>query len=309
MKRVSLNLEGKRIGVLGKGGSGKTTIAILLARLMKERGYEVCLLDADSTNLGIEQALGVPQAPRPLLDFYGGMIFGGGLVTCPVDDPFPLPGADISLSDLPGQNYVLTPESIVFLTAGKIGDKGPGAGCDGPISKIARDFRIRWNGRRPVTLVDFKAGFEDSARGTITSLDWILLVVDPTSASIQMAAEMTETVKKMQAGFLPATQHLDSPDKVEVAKKIFTETKIKGVIIVLNKVKDQQTLSYLRSILQAKDISIAGHVWEDPSISEAWLKGKKLQLGKSKAGLEEVIKNLEMAEAKHFTSHAKEKQK
>ena len=50
------------------------------------------ILDADSTNLGMPGALGLTSEPEPLLDLFGGMAFSGGRVTCPVDDPTPLPG-------------------------------------------------------------------------------------------------------------------------------------------------------------------------------------------------------------------------
>jgi hypothetical protein len=89
-------LQGCRLGIFGKGGSGKSTLAVLLARALNARGYEACILDADSTNVGLHQALGVPWPPRPLIEHFGGMVFSGGNVTCPVDDPTPLPGACVS---------------------------------------------------------------------------------------------------------------------------------------------------------------------------------------------------------------------
>jgi hypothetical protein len=49
------------------------------------------VLDADSTNIGLAQALGIEQPPAPLLDY-----FGGGAVTYPMDDPVPLIGADLA---------------------------------------------------------------------------------------------------------------------------------------------------------------------------------------------------------------------
>jgi len=234
-------LAGKRIGVFGKGGSGKSTVLVLLARVLRQRGYEVCILDADSTNIGMPGALGIDRAPKTLIDYFGGMVFSGGLVTCPVDDPTPLPGAEFSLEELPSEFYAQSQDGITLLEAGKIGDQGPGAGCDGPISKVARDIKIHQNGEQPVTLVDFKAGFEDSARGVITSLDWAVVVVDPTVAAVEMAANMKDMVRQIKEGVLPATDHLESPELVEWANKIFDQARIKDVSIVLNNVRDEET--------------------------------------------------------------------
>ena len=79
----------ERSGSLASGGAGKTTSVVLIARALAQAGYTACIFDADSTNIGVHQALGVHQPPAPLIDYFGGMIFNGGPVTCPVDDPTP----------------------------------------------------------------------------------------------------------------------------------------------------------------------------------------------------------------------------
>jgi CO dehydrogenase maturation factor len=63
------------IAIAGKGGSGKTTIAGTLARMIARQGREVWAIDADSTpNLGItlglsrEAANAVAPMPRSILD-------------------------------------------------------------------------------------------------------------------------------------------------------------------------------------------------------------------------------------------------
>jgi CO dehydrogenase nickel-insertion accessory protein CooC1 len=289
-------LAGERIGIFGKGGSGKSTIAVLLARALEGCGYRVHILDADSTNIGLAQALGFAASPVSLIDYYGGTVFGGGLVTCPVDDPTPLPGAEVLLNRLPREYYVQNDEGTVLLTAGKIGDKGPGAGCDGPISKIARDLRVYAGQERPVTLVDFKAGFEDSARGVITGLDWAIVIVDPTSASIRMAANMKDMVNQMKAGKLPATAHLRSSELVDLAQRIFREARIKDVSFVLNKVEDQETENYLRGKLEEEGIKPIGVIHRDPSISLSWLKGAPLDATKTSKDVERIVEELEVAD-------------
>ena len=296
MANIHANLAGKRIGVVGKGGSGKSTLTILLASELRVRGYEVCILDADSTNIGLHQALGIPNPPSSLIDYFGGMVFSGGSVTCPVDDPTPLLGAEISLDQLPHEYMTRNPEGIILLSAGKIGDLGPGAGCDGPINKIARDLRIRADGTPPVTLVDFKAGFEDAARGAITGLDWILVVVDPTNAAIQMAIHMKAMVNQMKAGNPPATEHLEDPELVKLARSIFRESKIRDVMAVLNKVRDEEMEEYLRSELDAAGVCVIGAIKEDPSVTITWLRGTRLEGDDLISETERVVDALEAAD-------------
>jgi CO dehydrogenase maturation factor len=298
-------LYGKRIGIFGTGGSGKSTVTVLLAKALRDLDYEVCVLDADSTNVGLPHALGTDKSPVPLLDYYGGMVFSGGAVTCPVDDPTPLDGADVTIGELPSAYHALSPEGIHLLLAGKLGDKGPGAGCDGPIAKIARDLRIHVAGLESVTLVDFKAGFEDSARGNIVSLDWIVVIVDPTTAAIQMAINMRDMVDQLRAGNLPATAHLEHPDLVALANQLYREADVKGVLFILNRIRNDETELYVLGRLAEKGIKPVGVIHDDPSLSMAWLKGGPLDGTKTKAEVEGIIEALERTERKYALSQEK----
>jgi energy-coupling factor transporter ATP-binding protein EcfA2 len=90
MTERSHPLASTRLGVLGKSGSGKSTVLVLLARTLRRWRYDVTVVDADSTNVGLHLALDLDQPPASLLDQDGGMMFSGGMVPCPVDDPTPL---------------------------------------------------------------------------------------------------------------------------------------------------------------------------------------------------------------------------
>jgi CO dehydrogenase maturation factor len=289
------SLAGKKIGIFGKGGSGKSTATALLAQVFGERGYEVCILDADSTNVGLHLALGLDQPPAPLMDYFGGTVFRGGLVSCPVDDPTPLCNALIQWNILPKAYYARTQDGIRYLVAGKIGDQGPGAGCDGPVAKIARDLSIKGVSDRAVTLVDFKAGFEDSARGVITGLDWAVVIVDPTHAAIQMAADMKNMVDQIKAGRLPATQHLETPALVEMANTLFRDAPIQGVFFVLNRVTSEQMEEFLNDKLKAHGLKPLGIIYADAAIAMSWLTGSRLESQQARQEVRTIVDELERA--------------
>ncbi|MGD2070716.1 MAG: P-loop NTPase [Gemmatimonadota bacterium] len=269
-------LSGQRIGLFGKGGSGKSTVTVMLARALRDQGYPVVVLDADSTNVGLAAALGADREPDPLLEHFGGMVFSGGSVTCPVDDPTPLTAADLSVEALPSRFVGHCGRNIHLLTAGKLGELGPGAGCDGPVAKIARDLRLRVQGSRPLTLVDFKAGFEDAARGVITSVDRLVAVVDPTTAAVAIAGHMLGMVRAIRGGTPPATEHLERPDLVETQRRLFRDTRVRDVQCVLNRVPTPQVEARLREVLSGMGIPVLGVLGDDPDVAEQWLLGVPL---------------------------------
>ncbi|MBZ0268657.1 AAA family ATPase [bacterium] len=290
-------LAGLRLGVFGKGGSGKSTFVVLLAQVLQEQGYKVCVVDADSTNEGTSQALGVVPPPRPLIDYYGGMVFGGGAVTCPVDDPTKLPEANVSPATLPSEYWGVSPEGIRLLILGKMGNRGPGAGCDGPIAKIARDLRVSLDEWEQVTLLDFKAGFEDVARGVITGLDWVVVVVDPSTAAFNMAVSMERTVHALGDGAEPATAHLESEDLVEAARSIYREARVRGVFVVLNRVPAGRLEAYIEGKLRAEGLAPIGAIRGNNVIRDAWAFGKPLRSRKSCAEVAAIAAEIEVRAA------------
>jgi len=63
-----------RIGLSGKGGVGKSTIAAVLSRSLARQGHQVVAVDCDSDpNLGVSIGLGVQESDRirSLLDQSG----------------------------------------------------------------------------------------------------------------------------------------------------------------------------------------------------------------------------------------------
>lgn len=63
-----------RVGIMGKGGVGKSTIAAVLSRSIARHGHEVVAIDADSDpNLGVSIGLGERASDqiRSLLDQSG----------------------------------------------------------------------------------------------------------------------------------------------------------------------------------------------------------------------------------------------
>jgi CO dehydrogenase nickel-insertion accessory protein CooC1 len=291
------SLRGKKVGIFGKGGSGKSTVTVLLARAFRRAGYEVAVLDADSTNAGLPEALGLEASPEPLIEHFGGMVFSGGSVTCPVDDPTPLEAPDIFLDSPPEGQARKSPDGIWLLVAGKMGQRGPGAGCDGPIAKIVRDVRIHDRGEEPVTLVDFKAGFEDTARGVIIGLDWALVVVDPTLAAVQMAIDLKDTVEELKRGALPATEHLSRPALIGLARDLYRRARIEGVFHLLNKVSDAATERVLRTKLGKEGIDPIGVMPTIPSIAASWLEGAPLDSITAELVLLDVVRRIETAES------------
>jgi len=236
--------------ICGKGGSGKSTVAALLACAMQKRGKKVFLVDADESNIGLYRMLGL-ETPQPLMDSLGGKKgfrertkTNAGLTLGGPPRLFP---DNMTLNNLP-KACVASLEGIKVMSVGKIHHFGEGCAC--PMGSL---FRMLFSslkvGKDDLVIVDTTAGVEHFGRSLDKQCDHILCVVDPSYESTVMAKKVCSLAK--QAG-LP-------------------------VSVILNKVTPEIEADILKAL---EEVNIIGQVPNEHSIFINTLKGKALVPGK-----------------------------
>lgn len=184
-----------KIEVSGKGGCGKSTLSVLLARSMKEQGYRVLLVDGDESNIGLEKLTGISE-PVHLLDYLGGKKGFKAKLNQAVmmDNPAGLFSGKQTIDDLPKECIATSKDGLEMLVIGKIHHMGEGCAC--PMGVLSKKFLASLETRdKEVILVDSEAGVEHFGRGIVGECDLILGIIDPTAESFQLAKKMSEMAK------------------------------------------------------------------------------------------------------------------
>ena len=163
-----------KLGVVGKGGVGKTTLSGLLARAYAEQGRHVVAIDTDSNpNLGLSLGLSLAETEAvPVLPRTAVMGAGG---TTPAHE----------LIEEYGR---ATPAGPMLLSAIKVAEAGAGCTCGGHAT--VRSLLADALEDVDLTLVDMEAGLEHLSRsgGTLAHADLLLVVCEPTRKSVLTAA-------------------------------------------------------------------------------------------------------------------------
>ena len=238
----------RKIAVCGKGGSGKSSVVSLLAQAMREKGLRVLVVDSDESNQGLHRKLGLHERPAPLLELVGGKkavfpSFAGEAEA----KPNVLTQERVPVADLPDR-YVSRTDGIGLVSIGKILQSLEGCAC--PMGALSREFLKRLDLEEDeIAIVDMEAGIEHFGRGVESSLGSVLIVVDP------------------------------SFDSLELAEKIHTlaaEVGIKNVWAVLNKIPSEEMATRLGARLQAAGVPVVGYIGQDAEIFESGLEGRPL---------------------------------
>lgn len=187
--------RGLRIAVSGKGGTGKTTIAAVLAHCFNNDGYRVLAVDADP-DANLASALGIPpqradaitpiSARRELIKERTGADpaeFGQLFKMNPVVDDIP-------------DEYAIDVDGIKMIVMGAV--KKGGAGCACPESVLLRSLlsEIILN-RDEVIIVDMEAGIEHLGRATAKAIDRMLIAVEPGMRSISTAKTIMRMAREI----------------------------------------------------------------------------------------------------------------
>jgi len=254
----------KKIAICGKGGSGKTTIVVLLANGLRDRGHRVLVVDSDESNPGIYRMLGLEKRPEPLL----GLVGGKKKVFQAFSENSELPKSiltqeEIRTSDLPSQ-YIVERDRIRLVCIGKILQSLEGCAC--PMGVLNREFLKRLSLEEDeVVLVDMEAGIEHFGRGVETSVDSVLAVTEP------------------------------SLDSLELAEKIGTlaaEVGMEGAWAILNKVPSEEIALRLREELERKGIPIIGFIGYDSEVFLAGLEGRPIRSDEVERDIGSVLDQL-----------------
>lgn len=170
-----------KLGIVGKGGVGKTTVTALLARSVSATGRRVVTIDTDSNpNLGLslgltrEAAESVPVLPRSVIIGPRGIVGPRGRTTA---------------ADLIAEYGRETPAGVTLLSAIQVTEAGGGCTCSGhhTVRSLLSDVLAE---TADVTIVDMEAGIEHLSRagGTLAYVDALLVVVEPSRKSVITAA-------------------------------------------------------------------------------------------------------------------------
>ncbi len=238
---------GYTIAITGKGGTGKSTIAALIIRLLKEEKLgSVLAVDADpNSNLAEFLGLKVEDSVGSIID---------DIAAHP--EKIPSGMTKDRFIEYQVQTTILEAEGFDVLTMGR--PEGPGCYCyansvlRNVVGKLIKDYDY--------VVIDNEAGLEHLSRRTTREADALLIVSDATAAGMRAAARIYELVKelkiKIKKSFLVVNRSGIKPkalvEGLEYLTSIPEDSQIEGVSLsgcsLLDLRKNNKALEALSAI-------------------------------------------------------------
>jgi CO dehydrogenase maturation factor len=174
-----------KVGIVGKGGVGKTTVSALVAQAYRERGSRVMAIDTDSNpNLGLSLGMSLEQTERQA-ELPRSVVVGTGA------------GDQTAGSLIEGYGQV-TPSGVTLLTALRVDTAGAGCTCGGHAT-VRSLLGQAIEEHAEVTVIDMEAGLEHLSRsgGTLAHADVLLVVMEPSRKSVITAARTVSLAEEL----------------------------------------------------------------------------------------------------------------
>jgi CO dehydrogenase maturation factor len=169
------------IGLAGKGGTGKTTIAGMLIKYLVEQGKTPVLgVDADS-NVNLNEVLGL-EVEETLGEAREEMKVG--VAAGMTKDVF---------MEMKLEQAVVEAKGFDLIVMGR----PEGAGCYCAANTLLTQYLDRLINNYAYVVIDNEAGMEHISRLTTHNVDLLLIVSDPSRRGIQSAARILELTREL----------------------------------------------------------------------------------------------------------------
>ena len=232
-----------KIGISGKGGSGKTTISATLARVYARQGISVLAIDGDpNPNLGM--ALGLKaQALEEMCTIPRG-------VTAKIEDADGTMRTVLkdSVENIKQLYGVSAPDGIRLLVGTKVETPGSGCLCSGHAAVRSLMGEIV-SEAGDMTVMDMEASLEHLSRGTVRNVDVLLVVTEPYYRSLETARRT-----------LPLARELG----------------IKNIYAVVNKYRSAEDEKLVSDFCSSHGLEIIARIPFDADVTQADQQGKSL---------------------------------
>ncbi len=172
-----------KIAMVGKGGSGKTTLAGTLARVLARRRHRVLAIDGDP-NPNLALTLGMSRTDADLIRSIPPSLVEN--VTGPTGQATLRLTMERSrvLVDYAAQ----APDGVQLIVMGKPADGSAGSGCMCASHRAVRGLIAEMTDAGDHTITDMEAGLEHLKRGTARNVEAMLIVAEPYYRSLEAAS-------------------------------------------------------------------------------------------------------------------------
>ena len=246
-----------KLAVSGKGGVGKTTVCALLAKALKAAGRDVVAIDCDpDSNLAACLGYEHPEKLMPLVALKDLIEEKMGVKPGTTGGMFRL---NPFVDDIPDR-YAIDIDGIRVLVAGAV--KKGGAGCYCPENALVRALiaHMLLDGKTDLIL-DMEAGVEHLSRGTVRTVDSLLVVSDPSLRAVETALRIRELAGQLG---------------------------LRRVLAVGNKIRSDKDARFLAEALPGWEF--AGLLPYDDSLRDAEMSGRSVADGAGRETLAAVAR-------------------
>jgi len=226
-----------RVAILGKGGSGKTSISSSLVRSFKNKFENVLAVDAD-LNAHLGEYIGFSEKPISLGDHYHGIaeyLFGDrevnkypniGTIPPTLESNF----VSISKTDPLLSKFANNHENVFHISSGTYVDKDLGDSCfHAKLNSLELLMHHLLDKKGDLVVIDAAAGIDSVATSMYLIPDITFFVIEPTKKSISVYKDYLRVLKK----------------KIEKYNLV--------IIPILNKIEDKEDIDFIRSEIDSSE--------------------------------------------------------